>query len=443
MRAAVASLGSVRAALREDQVLEGEAARTWRAGSESGVPPSAGVPSSPGVVLFPESAAEVRNVVKAAIRSGVRLLPAGNGSWLGAGGWGREAHAVLSTARMDGVVHYEPADLTITAGAGLGMRALGEVTGRKGQWLPVDAPGCERGTLGAVVACGVPGPLQSHYGGVRDNVLGLEAVTGYGRILRIGGRVVKNVAGYDMVRLLTGSRGSLGVITRVSVRLFPRPAADVTLCYNGGATEVVGMARALCTAAFPVAAIEIAGGGGVAGGRRAAEAGEAGMTLAVRLLGGSGEVAEARGRSVAMMGREPDRELAGDDSAAFHEGRTRWEDGAELVARLAALPDRLGEVMTCARTVAGAVGGEVAADALRGLVRVRGSCAAGSEEAVAECLRRARAEMEDRGGTLALSSAPHEVAEGLGWVGAGGGGGLTRRIRELFDPHSVLASECP
>ena len=432
MKTAVSSAAAVREVLREDQVVEDDDARAWA--------PEA----SPGAVLFPESAEEVQAVVRAAIATGVRLLPAGNGRWPGAGGWGREARAIVSTARMDGVVHYEPADLTLTAGAGLGMRALGELADRSGQWLPVDAPGCGDGTLGATVACGVSGPLQGRYGGVRDNVLGLEVVTGDGRILRIGGRVVKNVAGYDMVRLFTGSRGSLGVITRVSVRLFPRPGADVTLCFRGGAAEVVEMARAVCTGTFPVATVEIVG---ACAGKRTREAREwdgGGLVLAVRLLGGTEEVEEAHARTVAGVGRGPDEVLAGGDSAAFHEGRTRWEDGSPVVARLAALPDRMGDVMACAAMVAGAVRGEVAADAMRGLVRVKGSCAPDRAGAVAECLVRARGEMAARGGSLALSTAPREVVEGVGWVGGGGGGGgLTGRIKALFDPHAVLASECP
>ena len=425
MRTIVDPVQAVGEVLRADQVLEGEPARAWAVGAaskwECGAPPE--------VVLFPESAEEVQAVVRAAIESGVRLLPAGNGCWPGAGGWGREADAVVSTARMDGVVHYEPADLTLTAGAGLGMRALGELADRSGQWLPIDAPGCGDGTLGAAVACGVSGPLQGRYGRVRDNVLGLEVVTGDGRILRIGGRVVKNVAGYDMVRLFTGSRGSLGVITRVSVRLFPCPAADVTLCSRGEVAEVVRMAREVCTAVFPVAAVEVGDDGG--------------MTLAVRLLGGAEEVEEARARAVASVGREPDEVLAGGDSAAFHEGRTRWEDGSPVVARLAALPDRLGDVMACAGRVAGVVGGEVAADAMRGLVRVKGSCAPDRVAAVVECLVHARAEMVAWGGSLALSDAPREVAEGMGLGGVGGVGGVGGRIKALFDPHSVLASECP
>ena len=192
---------------------------------------------------FPESVEEAAAIVRAANEAGTRLLPAGLRSWLGAGGWTRPADMTVSCARLDAVRHYEPADLTLTADAGLGLAELDDILRPNGQWLPADAPGARAGTLGGLVACGVSGPLQGRYGALRDNVLGLDVVTGSGRVLQIGGRVVKNVAGYDLVRLFTGSRGSLGLITSVSVRLFPRPEADLTLCYAGDVAEIVELAR--------------------------------------------------------------------------------------------------------------------------------------------------------------------------------------------------------
>ena len=212
MRTAAAP-GGVLDLLPAGQALTGSAAREW----------SRGFPAE-GVV-FPGSLDEVRDVMRVANETGTRLLPGGRASWPRAGGWTEGGCVIVSAARLGGVRDYEPADLTLTAGAGLGWGDMDAVLRPNRQWMPVDAPGVGAGTLGGAVACGVPGPLAARYGAVRDNVLGLEVVTGDGRVLRIGGRVVKNVAGYDLVRLFTGSRGSLGVITRVSVRLFPLPQA--------------------------------------------------------------------------------------------------------------------------------------------------------------------------------------------------------------------------
>ena len=273
----MASPDRVLGLLPEGQVLTGERVAGWTRGAPA------------RAVVFPASVEETQAVVCVANETGTRLLPAGRASWAGAGGWaGADEAVVVSTERMDEVRHYEPADLTLSAGAGLGWPELSRVLRPNGQWLAVDAPGVGMGTVGGAMACGVSGPLQGRYGAARDNVLGLEVVTGGGRILRIGGRVVKNVAGYDLVRLFTGSRGSLGVITSVSVRLYPRAESDVTLRFGGGAAEVVAMARAVCTSPLPVAAVEVDGGtadgGAVDEGAGRAEADP--MTLTVRLLGG-------------------------------------------------------------------------------------------------------------------------------------------------------------
>ena len=404
---------------------------------------------------FPESVAEAAALVRAANDAGTRLLPAGLQSWLGAGGWTRPADLTVSCARLDAVRHYEPADLTLTADAGLGLAELDDILRSNGQWLPADAPGAEAGTLGGLVACGVSGPLQGRYGALCDNVLGLEVVTGSGRVLRIGGRVVKNVAGYDLVRLFTGSRGSLGLITSISVRLFPRPEADLTLCYAGGLAEIVELARAVCTSPLPVAAVEIERAGAVG---KAVAAGDGDAVCAVRLLGGAAEVEDVRARLAGLVGREPERSLPGDESDVFHRERTGWERGSAVVARLAALPDRLG--LACEHAVAlasalgggvGGVGGGVVADAVQGVVRVKavpggvaGAADTVAADAAVRALSRARAAMEAVGGSMTLSQAPAEVAARVGWTGGGGdGAALGSRIKDLFDPACVLAARCP
>ena len=387
--------------------------------------------------LAPESAAETQAIVRAAGEIGSRLLPAGRETWLGAGGWTREDGTVVSTTQLDTVHHYEPADLTLTAGAGIGLDRLARIVEPNAQWLTFDAPGCDAGTLGAAVASGMSGPLRARYGAMRDNVLGLEVVTGDGRILRIGGRVVKNVAGYDLVRLFTGSRGSLGIITRVSIRLFPRPEADETLLFGGDPAEVVAMGRSACTSEVPVASAEVVEGG-EAGADRA-------LVLAVRLLAGPDEVEESRMRLVAALGTAPWSVLRNGESRTFHAARIGWEEGASLVARLAALPDQLGAVLEAARTIAAHLKpGAITADALQGVVRVKGSCQDIDPTMLAASLSRARSEMEARGGSLTLSQAPADIAARAGWTGAlAETAGLTNRIKALFDPDSVLAPRCP
>jgi glycolate oxidase FAD binding subunit len=148
----------------------------------------------------------------------------------GAGTWKSVAPAdasnELSIRDLAEVIEYVPGDLTITVGAGMSLAMIEALTARHGQWLTLDPFGSPDGTIGATIATASSGPLATGFGAPRDLVLGVEAVMGMGSIVRAGGRVVKNVAGFDLTRLLTGSRGTIGAITEVSLRLRARPPID-------------------------------------------------------------------------------------------------------------------------------------------------------------------------------------------------------------------------
>jgi glycolate oxidase FAD binding subunit len=158
---------------------------------------------------------------------------------VGAGTWKHgppaDATVELPTRELDRVVEYVPGDLTITVGAGVTLASIQKLTAEHGQWLTLDPYGSSDGTIGATIATASYGPLATGFGTPRDLVLGVEAVMGRGRVVRAGGRVVKNVAGFDVTRLLTGSRGTIGAITEVSLRLRARPPLDETLAVIVGA----------------------------------------------------------------------------------------------------------------------------------------------------------------------------------------------------------------
>lgn len=179
------------------------------------------------VTASPEVDAIAERVREAAAR-GTVLRVRGGGTWLDAGRPVKH-DAVLEAGALRGVIEYVPGDLTITAHAGATLGELARTTAAHGQWLALDPFGRDEGTVGATVATASCGPLAATFGGPRDQVLGLEFVTGEGNVARGGGRVVKNVAGFDLVRLLTGAWGTLGVITEVTLRLRAQPQHDVTL----------------------------------------------------------------------------------------------------------------------------------------------------------------------------------------------------------------------
>jgi glycolate oxidase FAD binding subunit len=159
-------------------------------------------------------------------------------------------------------VSYVPGDLTLTVRGGTTLAEIEQITGEHDQWLPLDPFGSDEGTIGATVATGSAGPLATAFGLPRDLLLGLEFVNGRGEVVRAGGKVVKNVAGFDLSRLLTGSWGTLGVITEVTVRLYARPSVDRTFAVSlgRGQKSTTELLRAVDASPLAPFALEILNG---------------------------------------------------------------------------------------------------------------------------------------------------------------------------------------
>lgn len=142
-------------------------------------------------------------------------------------------HEHLELRALAGLRFYHPGDLTVGAEAGMTVGALNQHLTEHGQWLPLDVPHPETTTLGTVLARRVSGPLRQGYGTVRDFTIGLEMVSAAGEIVHSGGRVVKNVAGYDWMKLALGARGAIGIITAANFKVFPRPQGFLTAVFEG------------------------------------------------------------------------------------------------------------------------------------------------------------------------------------------------------------------
>lgn len=182
----------------------------------------------PNWVVEPGSVEEVSQVLVLAHGQGLAVLPRGSGRRMGLGDRPRKGDLLLSTQRLNRILEYEPGDLVLRAEAGARLSAVAEVTGRNGQMLAID-PVFGDGTLGGIMATRDAGSNQMRYGGIRDLAIGLTYVLADGTVARAGGKVVKNVAGYDLCKLFTGSLGSLGLIAEVTFRLHPLPAVSGTL----------------------------------------------------------------------------------------------------------------------------------------------------------------------------------------------------------------------
>jgi glycolate oxidase FAD binding subunit len=185
----------------------------------------------------------LRDQIRDAAERGAAVRVRGAGTWLDAGR-PVDSTDTISVADHSGIIAYVPGDLTMTVRSGTTLGEIRDATRVHNQWLALDPHGSDDGTIGATTVTASAGPLATYFGTPRDLVLGVEFVTGTGAIARGGGRVVKNVAGFDLTRLMIGSWGTLGVVTEVTVRLHARPAVDRSFAIAIGDGDV-GRVRAL------------------------------------------------------------------------------------------------------------------------------------------------------------------------------------------------------
>lgn len=203
-------------------------------------------------ILAPTSPDEVREMIAEAAAAGRRLEVAGGGTKRKVGSV-EGAHAVLSLAKLDTVIDYAPEELVLTARPGAKLKDLEKLVASEGQMLPFEPPRLTRllavkgePTLGGALAANLSGPRRIKAGAARDHLLGFAAVSGRGEAFKAGGKVVKNVTGYDLSKLMAGSWGTLAVMTEVTIKVLPKPRTELTLLLFGlddrRAVEAMGAA---------------------------------------------------------------------------------------------------------------------------------------------------------------------------------------------------------
>lgn len=211
----------------------------------------------PQAVVYPTSEAQLAEVMACAHQNQWRLLPCGGGSKLTWGGLAQGVDLVISTARLNQIIDHAVGDMTLTAQAGVTLAELTPKLAAVSQFLALDPAYPHRATLGGMVATGDAGALRQRYGGVRDMLIGLSLVRYDGQIAKAGGRVVKNVAGYDLMKLFTGSYGSLGVISQLTFRLFPVQETSKTLVVSGEMAAIQTLTTAVRRSSLTPVALDL------------------------------------------------------------------------------------------------------------------------------------------------------------------------------------------
>lgn len=239
-----------------------------------------------------DGAEALQGQVRCALREGAALVIEGNGtkSFYGEPAKGRP----LRVAGHKGIVHYEPTELIVTARAGTPLAEVESALAAEGQMLGFEPPHFGNGaTLGGAIACGFSGPRRPFAGSARDFVLGCRLINGRGEIVAFGGEVIKNVAGFDVSRLMVGAMGTLGVLLEISLKVLPQPETETTLVFDTTPEDAGTLMRRWASMPLPLSALAYDG------------------RLYVRLSGAEASVRAARRR----LGRD-----AAEDSAGF------WSD---------------------------------------------------------------------------------------------------------------------
>ena len=183
----------------------------------------------PKAVVLPTSVQEMQEVLQFAVERNLSVMPAGAGTKLGIGNPPQKVDVVLATTHLESVVEYEPADLTVTVEAGIRLKDLQTELAKHRQYLALNPPYADRCTIGGIVATNASGSFRLRHGTARNQVLGLRVVRADGTVVKSGGKVVKNVAGYDLNKLYIGGFGTLGIITEVTLKLSPIPVRQAIL----------------------------------------------------------------------------------------------------------------------------------------------------------------------------------------------------------------------
>jgi glycolate oxidase FAD binding subunit len=359
--------------------------------------------------------------IRAAARRGARLMPRGAGRWWPDVAPGDEP---LDCAVPGGLTRLDAADLVATAGAGCTLADLETGLGEHGAWLALDPPGPRTRTLGGVLGSGAAGPLAAGFGSPRDQVLGLTIVAGNGQVVRTGGRVVKNVAGFDLAKLVIGGHGAFGIVAEAHLRLRARPAADRTRGWAVG--DAPARARRLLAAGVTGAAFE-AVGPGLAEALGLARS----WTLLLRALGTEDGVEEELDAASAALGGAADAgaRAPGDLWVRWREAVGAWP----AIVRVGADPAAWAEAAQLLEALPGHMG--VSVTVPRGTVR------AGFARLEPEALRRLRESCATRRWPVTL-----ERADAATRAAAGVWGALEPRVQALaeslrgvFDPNGVFA----
>lgn len=396
-------------------------------------------------VVFPDSAAALAKVMFAANREQWQVLPCGSGSKLDWGGvvGGNQSDSqplmAVSTGRLNRLIDHAVGDLTVTVEAGMGFAELQAILTKTGQFLAIDPAFPERATIGGMVATADTGSLRHRYHSLRDMLLGLSFVRADGQIAKAGGRVVKNVAGYDLMKLLTGSYGTLGILTQITLRVYPLPEASQTVVLAGEVGLIQQAVSRLLSSVLTPASVDLLSSQMV---QALALPLVTGMAIAVRFQSIQSSVQQQVNRTL-ELGRslgltaftDPEvdaalwQKLGSSMTAADQQSAIACKIGVRP-SNAATMLEQIGHIMPPSLVWYGQI------HAASGLGRLIFS----SPDVSPEILLQVRSQCETSGGFLSILQAPLALKKQMDvWGYSGNALTLMRKLKHQFDPHARLS----
>ncbi|HEX5411211.1 MAG TPA: FAD-binding oxidoreductase [Terriglobia bacterium] len=406
---------------------------------------------TPDCVVCPGSAAEAAQTLKWAAGHGLAVVACGGATKLGIGNPPRKYDIALCTRNIASVRYYEPSDLTAGVGTGTALADLQALLKSDGLWLPLDAGG-GRATLGGIVATNASGPLRHFYGAPRDMVVGMQIATTEGKLVRTGGRVVKNVAGYDLGKLMVGSCGTLGVITEVNLKLFPLPAERQTFVLPTGTLGIArDLRRSILTSPIDLermALLDVEAATVVLPGSQPDVAPREPQIWVE--VGGSKSVIDRTRKDLEAMGRAVGAKVHTYDREGSEKAWQSISDFTNLIRKMdpnavvvkGTLPIAKGEeFLSLAQQEAHSEKVKMISVVLPGVGIVQlGLLNVQNAAQAAGLVSRLRKAAEKSGGALIVLAAPAEVKAQLdAWGEPGTGFKLMRKLKAAWDPQGILA----
>jgi glycolate oxidase FAD binding subunit len=402
---------------------------------------------TPEAAVFPGSIEEVAAVMALASEVGTPVTPWGGGTAASVGMPAVRTGLVLGLRRLTRLLDHEPGDLTATVEAGMTVRAFQTALGSRGQWLSLDPADAERATVGGVLATNACGPRRHLYGTARDVLIGVTVVTAEGSIVKGGGKVVKNVAGYDLPKLFIGSYGTLGVIVEATVKLRPLPEQEELVAVRFDRLKDAGAAvKAVAASDLIPNAVELLDGAGASGAGLAAGAPTPGGVLVVGFDGVREQVDWQRAELARLTGPLGGRDPRLLDAAAWTRLPTAAREAFSTTAAvmtLAVLPSQVAEIMEQGAGIARGRALQSAWAAHAGVGVVRGALAAEpapkDPAALAAVLAEWREMARAGGGYANLEWAPLAIKSQIPvWDDPGAAGRIMERIKAQLDPRNIL-----